>query len=90
MAVNKGKFRRKGRPAQEGARMHRDLGKCPECGKTIYETRRKALQDNSYRAARPGATVKMRAYQCGDYWHLTSMPAATVAAWKDYRNGPGR
>jgi hypothetical protein len=46
------------------------LGLCGRCGRARYATRRQAR--HAARIAAPG--VRLRAYQCGDDWHLTSPP----------------
>lgn len=44
------------------------LGTCPRCGRARYATRRQARS-----AARIGAPgTRLRAYRCGDGWHLTT------------------
>lgn len=49
---------------------------CPRCGlsKQSFATRRKAKD-----VARLVEGKKLRVYQCGPYWHLTSAPAEAVA-----------
>lgn len=51
------------------------LGICPGCGKHRFSSRAQAK-----RAARamPGRYAKLRAYRCGDYWHLTSAGTSTT------------
>lgn len=44
------------------------LGLCGRCGRARYTTRRTAR--HAARIAAPG--VRLRAYRCGDAWHLTS------------------
>jgi hypothetical protein len=46
------------------------IGLCGRCGRARYATRRRARQ--AVRIAAPG--VRLRAYRCGDAWHLTSPP----------------
>lgn len=41
---------------------------CPACGKCCYQRRKTARL--AARRLHPGK--HMRAYRCGDYWHLTS------------------
>ena len=53
----------------------RALAACPACGKLMYATRRDAKAAARQHDARDG---RMRAYLCGDFWHLTS---DTAAAW---------
>jgi transcription elongation factor Elf1 len=48
---------------------------CPECGKWCYSTRDAA--EAAVRKAHPGATVHY--YECGQWWHYTSMTAAQVS-----------
>lgn len=43
-----------------------NLGHCPDCGKTRYATRRRARR--AAKVFHPGNA--MRAYQCGDFWHI--------------------
>jgi hypothetical protein len=45
---------------------------CPECGKWCYETR----ADTEKAARRRHQGTPMRYYQCGGWWHCTSMDAA--------------
>jgi ribosomal protein L32 len=49
---------------------------CPDCGKVRYPSRRAAKQV----AMRVYQDRRMRAYQCGGFFHLTSGTAA-AAAW---------
>ncbi|MEU8342418.1 hypothetical protein AB0C74_12035 [Spirillospora sp. NPDC048832] len=44
------------------------LGLCGRCGRARYTTRRTAR--HAARIAAPG--IRLRAYRCGDAWHLTS------------------
>lgn len=46
------------------------LGVCGRCGRARYATRRTAR--HAARISAPGA--RLRAYRCGDAWHLTSPP----------------
>ncbi|CNG13598.1 Uncharacterised protein [Mycobacterium tuberculosis] len=46
------------------------LGLCGRCGRAHYATRRTAR--HAARIATPG--TRLRAYQCGDTWHLTTPP----------------
>ncbi|GAA2278298.1 hypothetical protein GCM10010402_38650 [Actinomadura luteofluorescens] len=78
------------------------LALCGRCGRARYATRRDARH-----AARIGAPgVRLRAYRCGDAWHLTSPagapqfvaspvtllkhPAVSGRLWLDHRNGDKR
>lgn len=56
-------------------------GPCSQCGWACYRTRRQARR--AARIAAPGR--RLRAYRCGDAWHLTSYvrppsPAAPITA----------
>ena len=62
----------------------RNLGSCPACGKIRFESRRDAKADAA-RQAGVGGPQQLRAYQCGDYWHLTSQDAATRTAYREGR-----
>lgn len=44
------------------------LGLCGRCGRARYDSRRSARR--AARIAAPG--IRLRAYQCGDAWHLTT------------------
>ncbi|MEU5993878.1 hypothetical protein ABZ806_33315 [Spirillospora sp. NPDC047418] len=46
------------------------LGLCGRCGRARYPTRRTAR--HAARIAAPG--TRLRAYRCGDTWHLTTPP----------------
>src|SRR5690606_8509731 len=46
------------------------LGLCGRCGRARYATRRTARR--AARIAAPG--TRLRAYPCGDSWHLTTPP----------------
>lgn len=46
------------------------LGLCGRCGRACYASRRTAR--HAVRIAAPG--TRLRAYQCGDTWHLTAPP----------------
>lgn len=46
------------------------LGLCGRCGRARYTTRRTAR--HAARIAAPG--TRLRAYRCGDAWHLTTPP----------------
>jgi hypothetical protein len=48
---------------------------CPECGKWCYRSRDDA--SDAVRQVHPGAVVHY--YECGDWWHFTSMTAEQVA-----------
>jgi len=50
-------------PVVHAARL--DSGRCPQCGKSRYPSRAAA------RKVSPGR--RLRVYQCGDCWHLTSI-----------------
>jgi hypothetical protein len=51
---------------------------CPECGKHCYRSRKKARLAASQLLGRSG----QRAYQCGDWWHLTSADADSAASFR--------
>jgi uncharacterized OB-fold protein len=46
-----------------------NAGQCAECGKSRYPSR--AAARKAARMVSPGR--RLRVYQCGDYWHLTSI-----------------
>ncbi|GAA1836289.1 hypothetical protein GCM10009735_84690 [Actinomadura chokoriensis] len=46
------------------------IGLCGRCGRARYTTRRTAR--HAARIAAPG--IRLRAYRCGDAWHLTTPP----------------
>jgi hypothetical protein len=58
---------------------------CPECGKVCYLTRRAARRAASQLPLRPGS--KLRAYPCGQYWHLTSQPTGVLTGWREWEGG---
>lgn len=51
------------------------------CGKYSYATRALAK-----RAARQMGR-SLRAYRCGDVWHLTSQDGKSAARWRDFHAG---
>lgn len=57
---------------------------CPDCGKQCFKTRH--LAKVSAERIFPGQT--MRFYECGDFWHFTSVTAGRMAYYreKDHRN----
>ena len=61
---------------------------CPEDGKIRYYTRQQAKAEIArIRGKGRGLGVKLRAYRCGDFWHVTSQSSETVAAYRDYDRG---
>ena len=58
-----------------------DVGTCG-CGKRMYPTRKLA------RRQRDADGQRMRAYQCGSYWHATSQSAARAGSYRDYGMKP--
>src|SRR6266700_1900629 len=54
-------------PVVNTARLN--VGRCAECGKTRYPSR--AAARKAARMVSPGR--RLRLYQCGDYWHMTSI-----------------
>jgi ssDNA-binding Zn-finger/Zn-ribbon topoisomerase 1 len=61
--------------------------RCPECGKIRYQSRKDARQAQRTRAAIHGPTGKMRAYKCGNFWHLTSRPADWITGYRESHAG---
>ena len=61
-------------------------GTCPDCGKIKYGSRKKA-KAAARRMSMNGVSRVMRAYRCGDWWHLTSQSAERAAAWREYDSG---
>ena len=59
---------------------------CPDCGKRCYASRGEAKRSGRRFASEGGHRGhRYRAYQCGDWWHLTSWQAAArVAAYRDH------
>lgn len=53
------------------------LGLC-RCGKQMFATRQLA------RKQRDDTGRRMRAYQCGPYWHATSQSAKRAESWRTY------
>ena len=58
--------------APVGPPERRYVGTCPDCRKYQFETRRAARR--AARSLYPGDV--MRAYQCGQWWHIGHTPAA--------------
>ena len=56
---------------------------CPACGKRSYATRSAARL--TARIAHPGR--RLRAYRCGDRWHLTSQSTRRTAWWRNRTQG---
>jgi hypothetical protein len=54
-------------PVVNAARLN--TGRCPQCGKNRYPSR--AAARKAARILSPGR--RLRVYQCGEYWHLTSI-----------------
>ena len=59
------------------------IATCPDCGKQAYTS--KGSAKNAARVLYPGQRV--RAYRCGEWWHLTSQDAARTAEMKDRSAG---
>lgn len=53
------------------------------CGKAQYATRRAAKR--AARLVEP-RRAKIRVYRCGCWWHLTSVPTATVTAYREWHS----
>jgi hypothetical protein len=60
------------------------IGICPDCGKRRYRSKRAARE--FARVTFPGA--RMRTYECGDFWHVTSQDAEEAEFWRDRTYGP--
>ena len=54
---------------------------CPACGKIRYYTRHGAKTDAARVRGRGGP--KLRPYECGGFWHLTSQPAAALTWYRE-------
>lgn len=61
------------------------VGPCPDCGKKRFPTKKAALD---LRKQRPDAGF--RAYQCGDFWHLTTRDAATIERYRSKGSRAGK
>lgn len=78
--------RQRSRPKRDPANLPvyaRPVSSCAECGKVGYPSRDIAKQVARIRY--PGSLL--RAYKCGDLWHLTSQDTATVTFWRE-QDGP--
>lgn len=69
----------KRRRSREGAPKRLSMYSCDICGKQCFDTR-KLAKLSSGRSA-PG--VQIRVYKCGDSWHHTSVPAGTMAYYRE-------
>ena len=56
---------------------------CPGCGKRAYASKQEAKRGS----ARIYPGVRMRFYQCGPWWHMTSQDAATTAQYREQQTG---
>jgi hypothetical protein len=56
-------------------------GTCHDCGKVRYASRTKAR--HAGRVLYPG--TRMRAYECGTWWHLTSASAKKTVWFREQR-----
>jgi hypothetical protein len=54
---------------------------CPDDGKLRFYTRKDAMRYASQRTRRPG--IRLRAYRCGQFWHLTSQDTAEVTWYRE-------
>lgn len=59
--------------------------RCPDCGKVRYVSRRAARKAASQLPQSQGR--RMRAYKCGEFWHLTSQGTAKVTYFRDQDRG---
>jgi hypothetical protein len=57
---------------------------CPACGKRGYASRQAAKQG----AVRIYPGARMRVYQCGSLWHLTSADAVSAAEYREHQVKP--
>lgn len=57
-----------------------DFVTCPACGKRAYRTKADARRNG--RQLYPG--VRLRAYRCGWWWHVTSQSAVKAAVWREW------
>ena len=71
-----GRYRSSG---SKGRWLKRAAFTCAACGKRGYASRDQA--EKAARLLHPGE--RMRAYQCGPLWHLTSQDAATAAWYRE-------
>ena len=61
---------------------------CPDDGKIRYYTRKQAKAEAArIRGKGHGGQGKLRVYQCGEFWHLTSQAAETVAFYRGCDRG---
>lgn len=74
--------KRKPRPPGGSDRPGVITARCPACGKIRYLSRKDARVQ---RKLWPG--VRLHAYRCGDFWHVTTEDSATTAAYKDVEAG---
>jgi hypothetical protein len=68
-----------GKHRSEGSPLRVSLHTCEVCGKQCFDSQRSAKSA----APRIFPGKKMRFYQCGDYWHLTSVPADTMSMYRE-------
>lgn len=74
------------RPAEKMS--HGQGSLCPDDGKIRYYTRRQAKAEIARICGKGhGLGVKLRAYRCGEFFHITSQGAAAVASYRDYDRG---
>lgn len=66
-------------PELNGPPEKRHSGICPTCRKLRYPDRNTARR--AARALHPGAVL--RAYRCGDWWHLGNTPPAVKHGYRN-------
>lgn len=69
--------KRRREPSLRGTNLRQST--CPDCGKWRYPSRKDARA--KARQIYPGSQA--RAYKCGDYWHLTSMPTGETTKFRE-------
>ena len=57
------------------------LATCATCGKRSYKSKQEAKRG----AARVHPGAQLRFYQCGEYWHMTSVDADVMTEIRDQR-----
>jgi len=60
------------------------MGRCPDCGKVRYASRREARQAAQGLRWHGGNRKRARTYRCGNYWHLTTQDAEKAAWYREH------
>jgi hypothetical protein len=61
---------------------------CPEDGKIRYYTRKDALRFGRRQPRTAG--MRLRAYRCGEFWHLTSQDTAEITWYREHGREAGK